>query len=458
MLLNFGGVLVDEKLELIRSIARKIKQNNGRALLVGGCVRDKFLGIETTDYDVEVYKIPPRKLIEIIGEFGKVEVVGNAFGVLKLSNGIDVSIPRKEDKIGKGHNDFFVLADPNLTYKEAGERRDLTINSIMMDPLTCEVIDCYDGQKDIEKGVIKYIDRIKFMEDPLRVLRVARLAAKLEFEVNQTTSYTCYALIPELKHLSKERIFGELEKILMTADKPSIAFRWMYKYKILETLFPELNAQASIKQGSRYHPEGVVFEHCMLAIDAVPIEERTLPIMLGILLHDTGKATCESKEAEGDPTHIHFPKHEVTGVETAGTFMRRITNSDSLMKQVYDLVVFHMLPYALKTRISDKLIKEIAMTVDLPSLLTVHRADKCGRGIVPDLEYVDEIERVYEKIQNTLQPIIMGRHLRDNFKMKPCKEFGVILKDIFEAQIEGKFNNLEGGLEYADMYLSFYKE
>jgi tRNA nucleotidyltransferase (CCA-adding enzyme) len=439
-------------MELIKQIASEIKKHNGRAFLVGGYVRDKFLGIKSKDYDLEVFKIRPKHLIEILKKFGDVNIVGEDFGVIKLNNEIDISLPRRERKTGLSHKDFDISCDPYMTYSEAAMRRDLTINSMMLDPLTNEIIDCYNGLHDLKNKTIRFIDKKRFQEDPLRVLRVAQFAARLNFVPDISTSWLCHTLIHDLKFLSRERVFTELEKILLKADKPSIAFRWMYKYGILKALLPEIHEQARIKQGRKHHPEGVVFEHCMLAIDALPIEKRTLPLMLAILFHDIGKTVVKSTKAEDGADHFHFRGHEVAGAELAKSCIKRLTSEKSLLDDVYPLILYHMIPHQLKNCMRKKIIRRLAIKVNIPDLLLLHTADKCARDLVPDIEYVDKLEKLYDEIKNEIKPLIMGRHLIDDLKMTPSKEFGIILNKLYEKQLDGEFNNVADGLSLVKRY------
>jgi tRNA nucleotidyltransferase (CCA-adding enzyme) len=238
--------------------------------------------------------------------------------------------------------------------------------------------------------------------------------------------------------------------MLMKSDKPSIAFSWMFNWGILEELFPELYVLAFIEQGKKHHPEGSVMSHTWLTIDAVPKEKRTLPLMLAALLHDTGKAVGGGEVDENDPDHIHFHGHAEDGVETAMKFLERITNEKKLIEEVTTLIKYHMRPYNLAKHPRRKLIRRLATKVHVPTLLELYKADKNGRGkkVSLDLSFTDKILAIYHEIEKEIKPILKGQHLIDYLKLEPGKHFGKILKEAFEAQLDGIFDTVDEGIEY----------
>jgi tRNA nucleotidyltransferase (CCA-adding enzyme) len=207
----------------ITKLAEAVKANGGRAMLVGGCVRDELMGIEPKDFDVEVYGVEPEKLKKILETFGRVDAVGEAFTVYKLGNEIDVALPRRERKVARGHKGFVVEGDPKMSFEEAAKRRDFTINAIMKDVLNGEIIDCYSGREDIEKRILRVVDKETFVEDSLRVLRAAQFAARFEFDIDAKTVELCRSV--DLTDLPSERIWGEFEKLLLKPQKPSIGLK-----------------------------------------------------------------------------------------------------------------------------------------------------------------------------------------------------------------------------------------
>ena len=250
---------MSESEEKINKLARKIKAEGGRAMLVGGCVRDELMGIEPKDWDVEIYGIKPEKLREILNEFGEVNAVGEAFTVYKVGQHLDVSIPRRERKTGKGHRGFTVEGDPEMTFEEASKRRDFTINAILKDAITGEIIDCFGGQADLEKKIIRHVSDETFAEDSLRVLRAAQFAARFEFDIAPETVELCRSI--DVTDLPKERIWGEMEKLLLKSEKPSIGLQWLYDLNVVEQIFPEMKSLVGVPQEKEWHPEGDVDVH-----------------------------------------------------------------------------------------------------------------------------------------------------------------------------------------------------
>src|SRR5687767_6962501 len=175
-------------------LSRAVRDAGGRALLVGGCVRDTMMNTQPKDWDLEVYQLAPAKLREILDEYGPVNVVGEAFTVYKLGHDLDVSIPRRERKSGRGHRAFVIEGDPAMSIADATRRRDFTINAILQDPLTGELIDPFGGQQDIAARVLRAVSAQTFVEDSLRVLRVAQFAARFEFEIDPETVALCQTM------------------------------------------------------------------------------------------------------------------------------------------------------------------------------------------------------------------------------------------------------------------------
>ena len=247
-------------------IAKDVRDAGGRAFVVGGWVRDHLLGVRSKDVDIEVFGIGVERLEALLAGFGSVHAVGRAFGVFRVG-GIDAdfSLPRRDSKRGPGHRGFDVSPDPSLDFTEAARRRDLTVNSIGIDPLTGEVLDPHGGRSDLERRVLRATDPARFPEDPLRGLRVAQLAARLEMTPDEELVALCRAL--DLSELSGERVFDELRKLLLRAAKPSIGFRFLEDTGQLR-FFPELDALRGVPQDPEWHPEGDVWVHTLMVLDA----------------------------------------------------------------------------------------------------------------------------------------------------------------------------------------------
>src|SRR5215210_1120152 len=279
--------------EKILRLARAVKEAGGRALLVGGCVRDRLLGREAQDWDAEVYGVEPSALRELLGRLARVNVVGEAFTVYKLGQDLDVSLPRRERKTGRGHRAFYIEGDPAMSFEEAARRRDFTVNAVLEDPLTGEVLDPFGGRADIERKLLRAVSPETFVEDSLRVLRAAQFAARFGFDVEPATAQLCRSI--DLTDLPAERVWGELEKILLAAAGPSVGLRWLDRLNVTPQLFPELHALKGVPQEKEWHPEGDVFVHTQLACDRARelIDDldypRKVAVMLAALCHDFGK-------------------------------------------------------------------------------------------------------------------------------------------------------------------------
>src|SRR5947209_3031114 len=240
-------------------LARAVRDAGGRALMVGGCVRDRLMGRGAKDWDVEVYGVAPVVLRELLDRMGRVNVVGEAFTVYKLGQDLDVSLPRRERKTGRGHRSFFIEGDPSMSIEDAARRRDFTVNAILEDPLDGEVIDPFGGRVDIERKLLRAVSPETFVEDSLRVLRAAQFAARFEFDVEEKTIELCRSI--DLTDLPAERVWGELEKILLAARQPSVGLRWLDRFGATAQLFPELDALKGVPQEKDWHPEGDVDVH-----------------------------------------------------------------------------------------------------------------------------------------------------------------------------------------------------
>lgn len=456
--------MIDTPKKIIK-LAETIKANGGRAMLVGGCVRDELMGIEPKDFDLEVYGIEPKKLKEILESFGRVDAVGEAFTVYKINNEIDVALPRRERKVGKGHKGFVVEGDPEMLFEEATKRRDFTINAIMKDVLTGEIIDSYNGQEDIEKGILRVVDKETFVEDSLRVLRAAQFAARFEFDIDEQTVELCRSI--DVTDLPSERIWGEFEKLLLKSEKPSIGLKWLYDLGVVDQLFPELKSLVGVPQQVEWHPEGNVDVHTLMVVDEARklIDDldyaKKVTVMLGALCHDFGKpATTRFFDGKW-----RSHGHDNAGIEPTKSFLDTLNihtlDGFNVRKQVVDLVIHHLKPgmfYKAKNELGDGAFRRLAGKVELDLLYRVAKADALGRNpewIPKEKHFKAEAQEWFiEKAENleikhdAPEPILMGRHLIE-FGLKPSKQFKEILDEVFEKQLDGKIKSLEEAKEYA---------
>ena len=234
-----GAVMTDA--ELARAIAEKAAEQGGTVYFVGGCVRDRLLGLENKDIDIEVHGIPAEALEQLLSELGACMKIGKSFGIYGLKgHALDIALPRTERRTGVGHRDFAVTSDPFLGTYEAAKRRDFTMNALMQNVLTGEIIDHFGGRQDLQDGVLRHVDDVTFTEDPLRVLRAAQFAARFQFSVAAETVELCRRI--DLSALSRERVMLEMEKALLRAEKPSLFFGELRTMGQLGHWFPEVQA------------------------------------------------------------------------------------------------------------------------------------------------------------------------------------------------------------------------
>lgn len=429
-----------EMVEIIKKIAKTISEVGGRAFFVGGCVRDSLLGLPSKDFDVEVYGITADKLIEVLSHFGEVDLVGRSFGVLKLKGlEVDFTLPRRENKIGKGHKGFVVSVDPDMPFEEACRRRDFTINAILKDVLTGEIIDPCSGFADLEKKIIRHIDDETFVEDSLRVYRGVQLAARLGFEIHPATLNLMSKI--DLSDLPKERIYEEFKKLLLKAEKPSIGLRYLQILGVLEKMHPLLHNMVGCEQDPQHHPEGDVWEHTLRVVDAAAQlknqSEDPEALMFAALLHDIGKPAVTEKIGERIVSH----GHDKAGEEIARSFMKTLTNEKKLISNVATLVREHMTPFALykeREKVTEGAIRRFARRVNVHEVLLLAEADNAGKGNSEDFTPVKKwFAEATERLKlDQIEPLIRGRDLIA-MGFEPSPKFGKVLKFAFELQLDG---------------------
>ena len=318
--------------EMIRAIARRVQAAGGRVLLVGGCVRDALLGRESTDVDCEVHGIVPDALRALLGEFGEIDETGRAYGIYTIKGAkLDIALPRTETRTGPGHRDFAVTVNPQLPPEKAALRRDFTVNAIMQDALTGELVDPLGGAEDLAQGVLRAVPGDGFEEDPLRVLRGAQFAARFRLTPDTETLRRMRRM--PTNRLSAARVYAELKKALLAAQEPDVFFRVLRDAHALEPWFHEVEALVGVRQHPLYHPEGDAFEHTLLTLRAAAEmkdgSSNPLFFMLAALTHDLGKAVCG-----GD--------HAQTGVPLCEAMLARLGAPKAAIRYAQDMCRLHM--------------------------------------------------------------------------------------------------------------------
>lgn len=449
-------------LDRVREIARAAAQAGGRALIVGGWVRDRLRGQTSKDLDVEVFGIPVERLRGMLEPHGRVEAVGESFQVFKVGD-IDVSLPRRESKAGRGHRGFEVSGDPALSIEEAARRRDFTINAISFDPLTGDYVDPFNGRRDLDNHRLRIIDARTFADDSLRVLRGVQFAARFALTVDDETRELFRRI--SLDDLAAERIWGEIEKLLF-APRPSIGFALALDVGVVEKLFPELLALVGCQQEPEWHPEGDVWVHTLQVIDQARTQIDELPrpkqlvVMLGAVTHDFGKpATTAFIDGR-----IRSIDHEERGVAPATAFLDRLNvhtfDGYDVRRQVLGLVAQHLKPgmwFKVRDEVGDGAFRRLAQKVDLDLLARLAKSDCLGRA--PGVFNCEAMDWFLDRAKalgvehRPPAPILLGRHLLA-LGLKPGPRVGEILKSAYEQQLDGHITDLDGAIAAAKQLLS----
>ena len=394
-------------------IAEKVKQEGGRTFYVGGYVRDKLLGIDNKDVDIEVHGIEADKLYSILETIEKPLTYGNSFGIYSLKgHNIDIALPRSEKCIGNKHTDFRIDVDPFIGYKKAAKRRDITINALMQDVLTEEILDYYHGLDDLKNKIIRHVDDESFIEDPLRVLRIAQFASRFEFTVANETISLCKSM--DLTTLSRERVEEELRKALLKGKKPSIFFDVLKEMNQLDYWFKEIKELENIDQDPIYHPEGNVYIHTMQVIDRGVKYNPSFEFMLLCLTHDFGKIVCTTganptgTNPTGSNPRIHAYGHEIKGLPIVETFIKRITNKKDIIKYLKNMVPLHMAPNKYASDKS-KIKKTNKMFYDAYNEIDLIKFSYCDRGNENNKEFL--MERYDHYLEMMKKPYVSGDDL-----------------------------------------------
>jgi tRNA nucleotidyltransferase (CCA-adding enzyme) len=385
----------------VRHIAEGVRAAGGRALVVGGWVRDRLLGRESKDIDIEVFGVKADRLRALLEALGRVETVGESFQVYKFGD-IDVSLPRRESKSGHGHGTF--------------------------------------------------------PDDSLRVLRAVQFAARFGFELDRQARALCGAI--PLDDLPPERIWGEIEKLL-SAPRPSTGFALALELGAIEKLFPELHALVGCPQEPEWHPEGDVWVHTLQVIDQARtrVDDLRRPerivMMLGAVCHDFGKpATTAFVDGR-----IRSIDHEEQGVAPATVFLDRLNlrsiDGYDVRRQVLGLVAQHLKPgmwFKGRTEVGDGAFRRLSQKVDLELLARLAKADCLGR--VPGTFNCDAMDWFLERARSLgverrpPAPILLGRHLLE-LGLQPGPRVGEILRAVYEQQLDGTVTTLDEAMTAA---------
>ena len=439
------------------AIARSVRAAGGRALIAGGWVRDRLRGIEPGDVDFEVYGLQAGTLRGLLESVGRVDVVGESFTVYKVA-GIDVALPRRESKSGRGHRAFEVAGDPFMSIEEACRRRDFTVNAVLFDPLTGEYFDPCGGRRDLEAGILRVVDEATFADDSLRVLRGLQFAARFSLTMDEATRRVCRAI--PLDDLPGERVFGEFEKLLLLAPRPSAGFALGLELGVIKALIPEMAALEGCPQEPEWHPEGDVWTHTLMVVDEARriIDDldrgHRLAMMLGAVCHDFGKPLTTAV-IDG---RVRSPGHEPEGIAPTLAWFDRLNvhtiDGFDVRHQVVGLVAYHLAPgmwHKSSAPVGDGAFRRLAQKVDLELLARFARADCRGRTGEFDCSAMDwfvDRARALGVEHRPPQPILLGRHLLA-MGYTPGPRIGRILKAVYERQLDGAVVDLDTALAEA---------
>src|SRR5688500_1336755 len=411
---------------------------------------------------MEVFDIPQEALLPLLKSLGRVEPVGQSFPVYKLG-AIDVALPRRESKTGRGHKGFSVEGDPSMPFDAAARRRDFTINAIGWDPLTGDYLDPFSGRRDLQVRVLRVVDPATFADDSLRVLRALQFAARFDLTIDPDTARLCSSIA--LDDLPAERIWGEFEKLLLQAERPSIGFALARELGVVDQLLPEMETLYDCPQDPEWHPEGNVWIHTLMVIDQARRRNadldrpRLATVMLGAVCHDLGKPATTAL-IDG---RIKSPGHEAAGVGPATGILDRLNvhtiDNFDVRAQVLGLVTEHLRPMAFfkaRETVTDGAFRRLAQKVDLELLAAFARADCHGRAGTFDCSAMDwfiERARSLGVEHRPPKPILLGRHLIE-LGISPGPRMGEILRAVYELQLDGVVATLDDAVREASQHIA----
>jgi len=435
---------------LVDKIVTAIKIAGGVPYLVGGYVRDKLLGIESKDIDIEVYGLSMEQLQWALWDH-KLTLVGESFGVLHV-DGIDISLPRGDTKVSEGHSGFEVTFDPAMGKKEACRRRDFTMNSIMLNPDTHHLTDHHGGKFDIENKIIRHIDDEHFGEDPLRALRAVQFAVRFGMTIAPETAKLCAEM--DMSELPKERIWEEMFKFLTKGKHFESHGIEALDATNMWRIFPELAEMWLTEQDPEWHPEGDVLTHTFICLDwaAKNLEFKDdahkFKIMLGILLHDVGKSTTFAQD--GTSGRVTAKGHAKEGADIARDFLSRFTTEAELIEDIPKLVYNHMVLY--DPNIKNPALRRLSTRVgNIGDLLLVCEAD-CRHETPPKL-----LDRINNLSIFDGQPERLVQYSDLGVEISPPQQRGIVVKELYEAQLDGLFTTKEEGVDHYFTYYSMDK-
>jgi poly(A) polymerase len=434
---------MSETKEFAGHIIRTLREHSHEAYLVGGCVRDLLLGREPSDYDVSTDATPD----EIMRIFPETYAVGAKFGVVLVpvrnaaSDTVEVATFRSDIGYSDGRHPDHVRFSQSA--REDVERRDFTINGLLLDPVQNEFFDFVGGRKDLEAGVIRTIGQaeLRFTEDKLRMLRAVRFAARFGYVIEHDTFTAIQKLVAGIGQISRERVRDELTKML-TEGHARQAFLLLDETGLLQQVLPEISRMKGVQQPAEFHPEGDVFVHTLLLLENLP-QPCPPTLAWGALLHDVGKPPTFRIA----PDRIRFDNHVDIGVKMAEEICRRLRFSNDDTEQILALVANHM-RFSYVSQMKDSTFKRFVRMPHFDQHIELHKLD-CQASHRNLASYNFTRERIEATPPETIRPspLITGGDLIAAGYF-PGPRFKEILSDVEDAQLEGRLLSKDSAMEY----------
>ncbi|MDF1862717.1 MAG: CCA tRNA nucleotidyltransferase [Verrucomicrobiales bacterium] len=433
--------------EIARNIVQTLQESGYEALFAGGCVRDQLRGTEPKDYDIATSARPD----EILRLFPKGNTVGAHFGVILVQKGghaFEIATFREDGDYTDGRRpDAVVFSTP----KEDALRRDFTINGMFLDPVSGELVDYVDGQKDLEARLIRCIGnpQDRFREDYLRLLRAIRFATNLGFEIEKETYTAIREVAPRVAEISPERVREELDKIWISPNRIR-GFDLLVDSGLMEVLLPEILELKGCEQPPPWHPEGDVFVHTRLMLSLLP-ENASLPLVLSVLFHDIAKPATFSYDPAED--RIRFNGHDKLGAEMARDILKRYRYSNAIIEAVVSRVANHM-KFKDVSKMRSSTLKRFMARDGFADELELHRVDCAGSNQnFSNYEYVKEKQKEF-----AAEPLIPPRFLtgKDLIErgLQPGPRFKEILTEAQDLQLENAFPSRKEALLWLENLLN----
>ena len=435
-------------------------------------MRDYLLGLEPKDFDIEVYGVSFDILAKLLAHHGRIDLVGQSFGVVKLTvaggHVYDFSLPRRDSKIGRAHRDFLATFDPGITPQEAASRRDFTINAMAFDPVANELLDFFGGRDDLKNRVLRATSDA-FREDPLRVLRGMQFACRFDLTIDPATAEHCRAIAHEYSTIAQERVGEEFMKWATKSSHPGRIAEYLAAAGWIAH-FPEIANILQIPQDPEWHPEGDVGIHTMLVVDAaariasrdsLEDDERAVLLFSG-LTHDFAKAGTTALRERNGNLRWTAHGHEAAGGPLARAFLERIGIKPAIVKQVVPLVENHLAHSSLRNDVTPRTVRRLALRLapaNITQLIRLIEADHSGRpplpaGLPESAVRIRDMAAAQAVATKPQSAFILGRHVLPYFENRPGPHIGEVTRAAYEAQADGAFSTEEEALTWLNNFMT----